>query len=99
MLRNFLIYFCSFSAAVPGGAGSSYLLLEAADRAGFQKQYPAAHQKLVNFLNYLIYILVEYAIPYLLFCALVALLWTLIIAEPKAQSKRKFNNRRLNHRS
>ena len=99
MLRTFLIYFFWFSGAVPGGAGSGYALMAAADKAGFDAQFHATHEKLAYFLNYLLYALVEYTFPYLCFMALVALIWTLIIAEPKAAAKRKFKDRLLKVRS
>jgi hypothetical protein len=51
------------------------------------------------FLNYLIYVLVEHTFPYLYFTAFSAFVWTLIIAEPKADAERKFKERRLKVRS
>jgi hypothetical protein len=80
---------------VPLALGGLFALREAANKAGFEKQYPASHEKLVNSLNYLIYILVEYALGYVILCALAAFIWTLMVTEPKAQSKRKFDERRL----
>jgi hypothetical protein len=99
MLRTFFIYFVPFSASVPGGAASGYALMAAADRADFGTQFPATHEKLAYFLNYLLYITVEHTFPYLLVCALAAFIWALIIAEPKAVAKRKFKERRLKVRS
>jgi preprotein translocase subunit SecY len=99
MFRDFCKSFCSFLIFLPGVAASLFGLREAANRAGFEAQYPPTHQKLVNSLNYLIYILVEYALGYVIVCALAAFIWTLIVMEPKTQSKRKFEKRRLNLRS
>jgi hypothetical protein len=99
MLASFCKSFVAFLTSIPLAVGSLFALREAANRAGFEKQYPAAHQKLVNSLNYLIYILVEYAAGYILLCALVAFIWALIVAEPKTVAKRKFEKRRLKLRS
>lgn len=99
MLRIFLVRLVSFCGAVPGATGSAYGLLAAADRVGFDRQFSPTHEKLANFLNHLIYLMVEYWPPYLIACAIAAFLWTLIIAEPKAVAKRKFKERRLQVRS
>lgn len=99
MLRSFLIYWAVFTAAVPGAMGSIFALLEAADKTGFALKYPPTHEKLVNSLNYLIYILTEYWPGYAILCALAAYIWALIVVEPKAKSKRKFEQRRLKLRS
>lgn len=95
MLKNFLTSFVSCLTAMPLATASLFALREAANRAGFETQYPAAHHKLVNSLNYLIYILVEYTFGYVILCGLVAFIWALIVMEPKSQSKRKFDQRRL----
>jgi hypothetical protein len=99
MLRTFLSSLGSFAGSMPAGTASGYALMAAADQAGFAKEFPPTHEKLAYFLNYLIYILVEHTFPYLCFMAIAALVWTLIIAEPKAAAKRKFKERRLKVRS
>lgn len=99
MLRLFLVHFVWFSGAIPGGTASGYALMAAADKAGFATQFPGAHEKLANFLNYLMYVMVEYWPPYLMCTALAAFLWALIVAEPKAKAARKFKERRLKVRS
>jgi hypothetical protein len=99
MFRDFCKSFCTFLTALPGTTLGLFGLREAGNRAGFETHYPATHQKLVNHLNYLIYILVEYALGYVILCALAAFVWALIVMEPKTHSKRKFEKRRLNLRS
>ncbi|WP_315734124.1 hypothetical protein [Bradyrhizobium sp. SZCCHNR1093] len=99
MFRQFLIYCVAFTGFPPTAIGSGYGLLAAADKADFDKQFPGAHEKLVNFLNYMIYVMVEHTFPYVMLCALAAFIWVLIIAEPKAVAKRNFKERRLKVRS
>ncbi|WFU67717.1 hypothetical protein [Bradyrhizobium brasilense] len=95
MLRSWLTYWAVFLAAVPGATGSIFALLEAANKTGFATNYPASHEKLVNSLNYLMYLLAEYWPGYAILCALAAFIWALIVVEPKAKSKRKYGERRL----
>jgi hypothetical protein len=98
MFVNFCKSFLTVLSSVPLAVVSLFGLREAANKAGFETQYPATHVKLVNSLNYLIYILIEYTFGYVIFCALVAFIWALIVMEPKSQSKRKFDQRRINLR-
>ena len=99
MFRTFCIYFSSFTAFFPGATASGYGLLAAAEKAKFDTQFPSAHEKLATFLNTLMYVFAEHTFPYLCFTALAALIWTLIIAEPKALAKRKHKDRLLKVRS
>lgn len=99
MFRVFLTSLCKFLPVLPAIAGSLYALRETAAKAGFDGQFPTTHEKFANSINYLVYILVEHTIWYVIFCALAAFIWTLIVAEPKAVSKRKFEDRRLKLRS
>lgn len=99
MLRDFCLSFVKFVGVLPGAAASLFALREAAERAGFAKKYPTSHEKLANAVNYLVYILVEHAVAYALFCALAAFIWTLIVMEPKTTSKRNSEKRRSKLRS
>jgi hypothetical protein len=99
MFRGFCLSFCKFVPVLPGIAAALFALREAANRAGFEKQFPASHEKLVSYVNYLVYILIEHIIGYVIFCALAAFIWTLIVMEPKTTSKRNFDKRRLKLRS
>ncbi|WP_035679507.1 hypothetical protein [Bradyrhizobium liaoningense] len=99
MFRVFLTSLCKFVPVLPVISGSLYALREAAAKAGFDAQFPVTHDKFTKSVNYLVYILVEHTIWYVIFCALAAFIWALIVAEPKAVSKRKFEERRLKLRS
>ena len=94
MFQLFLKNLLWTGASLPGAATALFALLEAADKTGFKEKYAQSHLKLVSFLNYLIYILIEHWLGYALLCAVVALIWTYIVGEPKSLSKSKFETRR-----
>ncbi|OQW60728.1 MAG: hypothetical protein A4S14_02870 [Proteobacteria bacterium SG_bin9] len=93
MLRSFLTYWFSFSLAGPAGLAAAFGLVEGSQKIGFDKKYSRTHQKLVNFLNDLVYYSIEHWFWYLSITALAAFMWALIVAEPKAVSKCKYHDR------
>lgn len=98
MLAIFLKAFGTIFAALPGAVAVVYGLIQAAEKTNFQKTHPEHFKKLSNFNNDLIWLLVEYWIAHIIWSATLALIWTLLVAEPKAASKRQFEGKRGNRR-
>lgn len=69
-------------------------LIEAAEKVGFDKKYPGHFEEMVNLLNTLLYLATEHWPLYIIVVVGLAFFWALVVAEPKAASKREFQQRR-----
>jgi hypothetical protein len=78
----------------PGFLGTIRGFIEASEKVGFDKNHPSNHAKLVSLLNDLLYIATEHWPLYIIVVLLLAFFWAVIVAEPKAASKRKFRDRK-----
>jgi hypothetical protein len=91
MLKTFLITWLKVAAAYPLFVGVMYGLFQAGKDTNFQQAEPDLYQNLVDFINFLLALLVEHWLLVIIFSAFLALLWTLVVAEPKTKSKAAFS--------
>lgn len=94
MLRSFIKTLLTLWGFLPGAILTLRGVIETSEKVHFDTQFPHGHEKIVNLVNGLLYIATEYTGLYILFCPFLAFLWALIVAEPKAVSKRRFDERK-----
>ena len=94
MLRSFGTIFWKHLLVLPAGLAGLFSIIQAADKTEYAKRSPKNYEKLVNSYNKLLDIFVEHWPLYIILCALTAYIWALVVAEPKAISKRSFDAKR-----
>jgi hypothetical protein len=93
LFKSFVLTWAKLAGILPAAVVSLAGLHEASERFGFAASEPAQHQKIVSIANVLLFVLTEHWLGYILATAVMAVLWTYMVAEPKASSKRKFSER------
>jgi hypothetical protein len=84
----------SVLAFVPGAVATTYGLIQAAEKTGFDKASPGHHQKLVSLSNGLLWLLVEHWIAIIICSVMLGTFWAFMVVEPRVASKDKFEERR-----
>lgn len=96
MVPGFCITYIKVVLAYPGAVAALFALHEGAKATGFNIEHPTLFARFAAFTNAFFALLVDHWLLWLLLSALIAMWWTWIVVEPKAESKRKFDGRRRN---
>jgi hypothetical protein len=94
MIKTIVLSTLKIAGAFPVFVGIMYGLLQAGKETDFEHAHPALYRNLVDFINFLLAFLVEHWLLWLSFSALLGFAWALIVAEPRATSKREFDRQR-----
>jgi hypothetical protein len=94
LFKEFLKALLKVVLAGPSLIGVCIGLSTAAKESGFSKSSPEDYANLLSLIKILLRVVIDNAVGYIAFCAILAFLWVLIVTEPKVKSKRRFDERR-----
>jgi hypothetical protein len=94
MLKTFILTLIKVVPALPLVIGVNYGLLQIAELTNFKVFSPGSYMKLINVSNWLLWLIIEQWIGYIIFCVLSSFIWVLLVEEPKKIVKIKFNQKR-----
>jgi hypothetical protein len=94
VLKEIVVTSIKIFLALPGAIAAMAALWEVGEKTGFDKRNPNAFAKLSNWINTLLYILVEHWFVCILLSLFGGSMWALLVIEPKAAALKDFNEQR-----
>jgi hypothetical protein len=91
VLREIISTSVKLFLALPGLIAGMAALREIGEKTGFDKRNPNAFAKFSNWINTLLYILVEHWLACILLSVLGGTMWALLVVEPRNSARREFD--------
>jgi hypothetical protein len=94
LLKSIVVSSVTIFLALPGSAGGLAGLRKAAQETGFDKGYPVQFEKISQYINVLLYVLIEHWLAWAILSIFCGTIWVLLVTEPKVAALKDFQEAR-----